>query len=398
MNTELFGPTALINKAQKSILDDAKEVTTSAFGLRPGTTLPVVKNYFVFAGAGMGDFICYMPAMVWIARNCPWIEGGIYCPEFFIEFAENIMRPYGWRAFDAAKIKETLPRGVVLTGPGVAIEGKKNVQLLNGTGGHLVDVGHAMMVNRLPTSDFDRMYPQIRFSEEWLAPTEAKFRTFLGLPERGQYVVLTPGGVSDNRTVPGEYWNPIIDHIKELGLTPVFLGRSQMSKHLRVSFPDGCRYQDGLDLRDKTTMLEAAWIMQDAACVLGHDNGLIHLAGCTDAAIIASYGSVHPRERRVFRKHGKWIELFPESLPCAGCQTHVKKLRFHSFKYCIYKKKNENGEDVQDLQCIDELFSNEASQWKLAIDCMVDGKGKMSGDEWSRFASQKYGFELFGGE
>lgn len=361
-----MGPMELDLALKKVSAASGKTVLVNQPGFRPDTELPVVKNCFVFGGAGMGDFICYMPAMLWIARNCPWIEGWIFCPQFMVEFCDTVMQQAGfkWKVRPAEKINELNPGMCVFTGPGLTMNGQSNKQLFNGTGGHLVDVGYAMMVNRLPLTDAERTYPQIVFSDKFDRLMKRKF----DLPDK--YVVLTPGAVSENRMVPGHYWNPIVDYVVSKGMTPVFLGKTQMSEKNIVKFPDGCDYDKGMDLRDDTSMLEAAWVMKHAVASLGFDNGLIHLAACTDASIIAGYGSVHPRERRAYRPAGKWIELFDESLPCAGCQTNMKKMYPHNFKYCLYKKTGADDRTYPDLQCIDRLFANDAKLWLEALESL----------------------------
>jgi hypothetical protein len=365
VNSEIFGPMELNKVTQKIASATNRMVTVGPkHGFREGTELPVVKNYFVFASAGMGDFICYMPAILWVAKNCPWIDGGIFCPRFFVDFAKNVLRDFpAWDVLPAEEI-DTLLKGknVVLTGPGLMVNGRTNQQLANGTGGHLTDVGFLYFANLFPTPPGADRFPELDLSDE----------TFEHLLDDNyiqpkKYVVFTPGAVSDNRTVPGHYWNPIIDEVIRLGLEPVFLGKTNMSANLKVRFPDGCDYHKGVDLRDKTSMLEAAYIMKNAVATLGFDNGLIHLAACTDATIIAGYGSVNPRERRPNREHGLWTELFPHQLECAGCQTNMKRMFPHNFKYCLYKRVADDGKVSQDVQCIDILFRDDGHLWIQAL-------------------------------
>ncbi len=329
-------------------------ITASAPYFRPGTVLPIIKLNILFQGAGMGDYIAYMPAILWLAKNCPHLHCKLFVGNSFIEFAKNILWDYNetWKVCDLDHVNQLVEAGSIMRAPGITMNGVKYAQLANGTGGHLVDVGFLYFCNLFPTPAGADFYPVLNFSgSDHHIPAGLHFKT---------YVVFTPGAVSDNRTVPGEYWNPIIDHVRKRGLTPVFVGKSHVTKTLKVNFPEGCNYSDGLDLRDKTTMLEAAWLMKNAACTIGLDNGMIHLAACTNAPIVAAYNMVDPKDRRPNRRAGKWEELSltQEELACAGCQTHMKSMTPHTFNRCLY------GDNL----CVKILFEDNARRWIEAID------------------------------
>ncbi len=335
---------------------DAKSVVPDAPYFRPGTELPEIKVNYVFQGAGMGDYICYLPAVIWNLQNCPWLRSKLFVAPVFMPFAANILRAYPRvEVCSLEHINSMLEPGSSLRGPGITMNGVKYNQLCNGTGGHLVELGFQYFSNVFPPPPGADIYPEITFDAgEHHLPAGLFPKT---------YVVITPGAVSINRTVPGQYWNPIIDHVKVRGLTSVFLGKTNFVPALKTNFPDGCNYAGGVDLRDKTTLLEAAWIMKNAACTIGLDNGLIHLASCTDAAIIAAYNMVHPKERRPNRRAGKWAELTltREELACTNCQTNMKSMFPHTFNRCLYG----------DSKCIDLLFAKGAEKWTREIDRMI---------------------------
>ena len=320
---------------------------------RPGTRLPVVTYNFVFSGAGIGDWMCYMPAMLWLAKFCPWIRGRIYVAEFFCDFARNVMRDYpDWRVHPAERINDFVEPNSVFRGPSISVGGRSpGFQLLNGTGGHLVDVGFAYFTNQFPPPPGADLFPVLDLSD---VPE-------IALPSR--YVVFTTGGVTPVRTVPGKFWNPIIDWVKSKGMTPVFLGKSNMAGCVDVNFPDDCDYSKGINLRDKTSLLEAAKVMRNALCTIGLDNGLLHLAACTDAAIVAGYNIVHPKQRRPNRATGEWREIYltQDELACANCQTEMKTLPTHTFKQCLYGTKD----------CLDILFANNGKRWIDAIESIL---------------------------
>jgi ADP-heptose:LPS heptosyltransferase len=350
---DIKGPLELQREVNRIIGGlDIETVFPSNPPFRPGTELPVIKYNMYFRGSGMGDYICYMPAMVWLAKNSPWIHGHIFVAEFFNEFAKNIMDQTGqkgWQVYPIDRFEELKNLAGLTRGPGITQYDKPTYQLVNGSGGHLVTLGFMYFANLFPPPTNADYYPIINF-EGWQERHDLYYQ---------KYVVFTPGAVSAARTVPGHYWNPIIEHVKSKGLTPVFLGTRKMVE-LNVNFPDGLNYADGIDLRDKTTMMEAAWVMKNSACVVGLDNGLIHLAACTDAPIVAGYNMVHPRDRRPKRWVGKWreIALTQKDLSCAGCQSEMKSMFPHNFARCLY----------DDLKCLDILFANGADRWIWAID------------------------------
>lgn len=336
---------------------DAQAVIPLADYFRPGTELPVIKVNIVFQGAGIGDYICYMPAIIWLAKNCPWLKVKLFVGREFMDFAKNILWNFQsmWQVCPLDKINEMVEAGSTMRAPGITMNGVKYNQLANGTGGHLVDVGFLYFCNLFPVPDGADLYPIINFSG-------MDHHLPLGLHPR-TYVVLTTGAVSSNRTVPGEYWNPIIEHIKRNGRDVVFIGKRQINKDLKVTFPDGCNYEGGIDLRDKTTLMEAAWLMKNASATLGLDNGMIHLAACTNAPIVAAYNMVAPHERIPHRKEGPLVvlHLTREELSCTGCQSNMKSMFPHTFNRCLYG----------DNKCVTMLFDNNGKRWTDALDLLL---------------------------
>ncbi len=355
-----------VDRMLKGIKFESFTPTASYF--RPGTELPVINVNMIFKGAGMGDYICYMPAMIWTALNTPWIHGRIHVGQFFCEFAENIIKQTGnknWKVIPLpAGFKSEddlhLENGSLSRGPGIQMNGHRNHQLVNGTGGHLVWLGFMYYCNMFPPPTNADYYPVINF-DGW-ADSFEDWHITRGKLYHKKYVVFTPGAVSAARTVPGHYWNPLIEYVKSRGLTPVFLGTRKLAD-LTVKFPDGCEYGEGIDLRDKTTMLEAAWIMKHSAAVVGLDNGLIQLASCTDASIVAAYNMVSPDQRRPRRRAGVWreITLTEQELSCSHCQSNMKNMFPHNFARCLH----------DDLRCIDMLFARDGARFKASLDSIL---------------------------
>ena len=323
-------------------------------GYREGTKVPCFPMNFTYADGGMGDYICWTAALLWVAANVPFVEGRLFAPAFFIEFVRYAFRDTSWKVFLAEKIQDHYEDNSLVLGPGI----NGHQQLLNAVGTHLLDLGFAYFCNMSPPP-----------GPEWYHYPEFSFPSS-ALPKKlipGKYVVLTPGGTTVTRRVPGEAWNPIIEDILQRGLTPVFLGKNNMTKEHRAIFPEGTHYDKGIDLRDQTTTLEAAAIMQHAAATLGLDNGLLHLAACVPSDIVFGYNIAAPSQRRPVRRlPGRIIDitLTEAELACRHCQTHMKQQNLINFKNCFYG----------DTLCLTKLFANESEKWRKALAEILDSE------------------------
>lgn len=310
-------------------------------GWRPGTQIRKTDYKFLFNAGGMGDYICYMPSLLWVAKHCPWIHGTLYVSTFFIEFAEKILSPYpNWAVADGAKIN--IDHMTAFVGPELVVQGQNiSRQLLNATGANLVDLGFAYYTNQ-QCAPPGTLYPK-------LPDTRPEKVYFEVRPFLGKYVVFTPGAVTESRRTTGKHVNPLIEFVISKGLTPVFLGKAGFADTVRTNFAEDIRYDLGIDLREKTTLLQAAAIMEHAVCVLGLDNGLLHLASCTNANVIFGYNITKVQDREPKRLWGRLLNVSVPSaeLPCIACQSNGKLMVNHSYHKCYYG----------DTKCVDMLFS-----------------------------------------
>jgi hypothetical protein len=334
-----------------------QETFGEEFGLRAGTRLHPVPMEFVLTDAGMGDFICFSSAILWLAQNTPWVRGTLYAPKFLLPFLERILKKHRhWRVRNGEQGITGDP-ATPLIGPNLMDEKGVNLtpQLINATGAHLVDLGFIYYANmqKAPPGVY---YPKLHLTPQELPPEVSALR--------GRYVVFTPGSVTSSRTVLAKHLNPLIDYVLERGLTPVFLGKGKFSSdNIITQFDPNIAYGKGVNLINRTDLFQAASIMENAACVLGLDNGLLHLASCTNAKIIFGYNIAGPEFREPRRNWGHTVNLtVPRSqLACIHCQDRVKMLATHSFHFCLYG----------DTLCIDMLFENEGERWKKAIDYLL---------------------------
>lgn len=310
--------------------------------LREGTKLRHSTIKFLLNAGGMGDYVNYSAALLWAAQNLPWIHGQVYVSSFFCEFLEVILRDYPqWSVHDGASIR--IESDDCFIGPEI-IMGDQNItrQLANATGAHLMDLGFQYYVN-MQAAPPEVMLPRLPATLPYIDGAGAGLRP-------GKYVVFTPGAVVPSRATTGKHLNPLIDFCREHGLTPVFLGKDGFAQGMKVGFADDINYSKGIDLRGKTTTLQAAAIMEHSFCVLGLDNGLLHLAATTNASLLFGYNITTVEQRIPRRDWGRTfnLALSPQELACVGCQTHGKLILNHTYHQCLYG----------DTLCIDKLFAS----------------------------------------
>lgn len=337
-----------------------KEAPLAPGFARPETFVHPYKVGFVLWGGGLGDFVAYTRALEWIADNLPHIYGTIYYPNFMTSFGRYFFqsRPH-WKIENNDQcIDPEWNPGFSFLDP---FRGGR-VQFITGHGAHPMDLGFMYYANTTPVPAEYNNYPEIDLYADEL-PKELT-------PKK--YVVLTPGGIVETRTVPGHFWNPIIAHVKSLGLTPVVLGKGEVTRGYLAKIATGFNMEGVVNLWDQTTVLQAARIMQHAAAVVGLDNGLLHLAGCTDTPIVFGYNVVLPEYRRPRRRKGKIVDVFlsREELACSGCLNTIKGHYAYTFDLCLYK----SVDNLPHPKCIDMLFSENGKRWKEAINQALEEK------------------------
>lgn len=305
-----------------------KNVVIDNPNFRPGTKTAMREVIFSLMvpgkkNAALGDMICWMAAIKYVALNYNYVVGHLIVPQWFIEIAANIMRPFpAWRVHSS--IPERLADGCQYRHP-------TNFPA-NATGMHLVDLGFVYFCGINPVPEGAKTYPQLDLSEVQLP------KDF----DLVKYAVMTPG-VSDftrTRMMTSEAFNAIVDHLNKIGVTPVFLGKTDMGKDRVVGIHPQYDLSKGLNLLDRTTLLQAAKIIKGSRFILGIDNGLLHLAGMTDATIMYGYTVAGPDQRRIERPDGHLIEFYPdkEKLPCLFCQERVRFFLDHHFTNCLYQE------------------------------------------------------------
>ena len=136
-------------------------------------------------------------------------------------------------------------------------------------------------------------------------------------------VVLITSYRDVTRMWKAEYMLEVAAWIRGRGLTPVFIGKTDMnldsSVRPKTSLPDDVS-EYGLDLRNQTNMLELTTICGLSKAVVGLDSGPIHLAGTTKVPIVCGYTSVSPEYRIPIREEGITYPV-SSGVPCDGCES-----------------------------------------------------------------------------
>lgn len=282
--------------------------------LREGEGYRPVEINITSGRGGLGDQISRVPAIKFILRTYPHVTIHLSVPDyayplFFYFFeGEANLRLFNW---DTERDIVTRPTYIF------------NHDLHTTLGTHLVDYAFNILMDRNNIDMKDKSYPRVLGEPDFLIDRP--------------YIVLTPGFTAQNRALPGNTWNYIAQEIEKLGYLPVWVGKGDVYHDLKGRFDGSVDYGKGLDLRDKTSLVEAARIMGKASCVVGLDNGLLHLAACTDVPLVAGYSSVEPLIRLPIRegKLGHNV-VYIEPDTCKACESKVRFEYDVDFKYCYF--------------------------------------------------------------
>lgn len=320
----LFAQLEAIKEKREEIPPDHAYLNPTIF--RPGSHCREVVQNFLITKGGIGDYICWMSAIEWIARTHPQLKGRIYAPRYFLPIVENVMAKYltkevGWKAQERSQLT---PKKIKMRRTYAPHD-----EPISGTSCHLVDLGFIYYANLSPVPPDGQSYLQLDLASI-VEPSPVM------LPR--QYAVMTPGATYENRVMPAKAFNAIKDHLVARSITPVFLGTASVGTRA-VQFAKEYDYEGGLDLVGKTSLLQAAKIIAGGKVIVGLDNGLLHLAAMTEVPIVFGYNIASPEHRRPRRLKGGIWEVYPDTLklPCTFCQSKMRFMFNHDFSICVYK-------------------------------------------------------------
>lgn len=313
---------------------------------RPGSLVSNFKINVLLGNGGMGDLICYLQPLKYIEIHWRHLEKTLYTFPYFVETA----RAYLDNSWTIVPTREdgqlVVPTSIPLLLPDVS--GRVNL-----AGAHQLDFGFLMYLNMLPPEEWNQ-YPR--------AGNFAGFGSVVNKAAGiGKYIVLTPGARVGVRKIPTHIFNGIIDHVKSTGRTPVLIGKRSINKTdsgYDTGFDPDYNYKECFDLTDQTEILEAMKVMDGADAVVGLDNGLLHVAGCTDTPIVFGYTVAAPEHRRPRRPSGRVYDVTP-NIACMYCQSRFRMIANVDLTgRCLY----------DDMACLETLT---VEKWKSGINCAL---------------------------
>lgn len=277
---------------------------------------------------GVGDHIASLVAVNYILKRYTWIKPYIWMPDYLVSLATNLLP-------DKALVRSMSQlRGEY--NPSKPTKTTKWDGVVSPMKIHLIDYAFMKLCDENP-SITEKNYLQLNHDK--LKPLT------IDLPEH--FIVVTTGFTADVREWPAAEINKTCQYIISQGYTPVFLGQTNTktgtAHTIQGKFKEELDLSVGLNLIDKTTLLEAAQIMDRSEAVLGVDNGLMHVAGCTSAYIIGGFTTVAPIHRMPIRDGilgYHFTAITPDaSLDCTYCQSSTNFLYSHDYRNCLYKEK-----------------------------------------------------------
>lgn len=289
---------------------------------------PKLNINFLLNTGGIGDNIAALPAMQYIRESYPWITPYLYVPDYFVPVVRNmipdmIVRPFskGDKLFNGNwAARQTMLKGH------------------DSLATHLVDYNFHCLCNKQVDIKHKNY---LKLNLNWIHTDKFK------LPK--DYVCIATGYTAPIRKFPGHTVNEIVKYLNDRNIGVVFLGSKQAytggAVHDIVSnFPNEIDYTKGINLVDKTSLLEAGKIIAESKCLVAIDCGLMHIAGCTDVPIVGGYTSVDPVMRFPYRNNELGYKCYPvvppDDQPEKFFQSRIDFVFNKDFKFSWFDNEN----------------------------------------------------------
>jgi ADP-heptose:LPS heptosyltransferase len=295
---------------------------------KPTYSPPKLEVNVFFNQGGLGDYICRIPVLTYLLTNHKHLTLHVWVPDFFLDLAEHFLCGYeNCIVKPFSKAKTELIYGIQ------ALDSASKHHSSMRT--HLVTHGFNMYADMMPSLR-ESNYPQLRLEE-------IELDQITPLPEK--YIILTTGYTAPIREWVPKSVNETAKWCKDNGYEVVWLGSKSANAgnggELKGYFNEGIDYSIGIDLIGDTTLLEASKILAGAQAVVGIDNGLLHLAGCSQVPIVFGCTSVRPEQRLPIRNtcFGWNCEPVVADNNCCGfSQSDLLFIPHHDYKTCYFKK------------------------------------------------------------
>lgn len=263
--------------------------------------------------------------MHYIQQSYPWVTPYLYVPDYFLNYARNVLPDMIIRPF--SKREKFL--NTTWAGRQTLLKGHDSLST------HLVDYNFNCLANK----QVDIKYKNYR-------PLNLEKINIERFKLTKDYVVITTGFTAKIREFLPEKVNAIVDYIKSRNVEVVFLGSkqtatgSQFCDPIIGNFNKEIDYDKGINLVDKTSLLEAGKIIAQSKAIVGLDNGLLHVAGCTEVPIIGGFTSVAPHLRNPYRHNELGWNCFnvvpPETCQDRFFQSDIDFLYNVDLRNCYY--------------------------------------------------------------
>lgn len=278
----------------------------------------------LLSDGGMGDLLCALVAIDYIIKNYPWVNLLIWVPDYLLDFAKNVLPANAIvRNYTDAKKKYDDKR----IGISTRICSQHTPAKI-----HPVDYAFHMLA--------DEHVDITKKNYLKLNPIDV---SHFELPVK--YVVIASTAAEVVKTMPSITINEIASYVISRGYTPVFVGRTETA----IGYEDikmqakaaDINYSVGVNLIDKTNLVELGSIIEGAKCYVGMDGGVTHIAGFTNVPIIVGYTFINPQHNLPIRNHTIGYNCYrvtpPVSLGCRFCQTNMNFVYGLDYRSCFYK-------------------------------------------------------------
>jgi ADP-heptose:LPS heptosyltransferase len=304
-------------------------------------TLEQKKVNAIFMNGGLGDHVASLVAVDYAAKTYPWVKFLVWVPDYLLELSRHLL-PNEVKVNNFSSMRTKYNRNF----PTRTTEWDGVVSPMKI---HLLDYAFLKLCDENPGVD-KKNYLRIN-------PDKINIKKF-NLPEN--YVVITAGFTAKVREFLVVHVNEIVKFVKSKNVNVVFLGQTFVrtgSMHtIKGNFSQEIDFKGSVNLIDNTSLLEAAKIMHESKAVIGVDNGLMHVAGCTDAPIVGGFTTVSPAVRWPVRHSVLGWNCYPvvpdDDLDCKFCQEKTNFLFGHDYRNCLYK----------DNLCTEQMMSNKFVQ------------------------------------
>ena len=309
---------------------------------------------FILNGGGIGDDIATLPAIKYICEKQPSVIGHYYVHDYIVDLYRIALLEFiqqGRLTIDSVLSLKT-PNSS--WNPDYKVIQPADLPL-NNLATHLTDYAFTTLCNRAAENS-EKNYLQVDFFKH---SDISRFQ----LPQK--YAVVCTGFTSKTREWNSTDIKDVCDYLTSKGITPVFLGRNQMTEdellnQKQVIGKFNADLNSGIDLVNKTTLIESGAIIQNSLMIIGLDNGLLHLAAMTQVPIIYGFTTVIPQHRLPWRNNVfGWNCLVVEpDVECRGCQSNLVFENEFNFTDCFYR----------DFKCTKQLSF---LKWKKHIDTIL---------------------------